>query len=40
MTFLSWRFLDIRLSLDPGEVLWDTGAQEGLVGKQQLDRWS
>ena len=22
-------------TLDPGEVLWDTGAQEGLVGKQQ-----
>ena len=24
---------------DPGEVLWDTGAQVGLVGKQQLDKW-
>ena len=24
---------------DPGEVPWDTGAQEGLVGKQQLDKW-
>ena len=24
---------------DPGEVLWDSGAQEGLVGKQQLDKW-
>ena len=31
----SWTFV----SLDPGEVLWDTGAQEGLVGKQQLDQW-
>ena len=31
----SWTFV----SLDPGEVLWDTGAQEGLVGKQQLDKW-
>ena len=29
----SWTFV----SLNPGEVLWDTGAQEGLVGKQQLD---
>ena len=37
-TFLSRRFLDIRLSR-PGEVLWDTGAQEGLVWKQQLDKW-
>ena len=37
-TFFSQRFLDIRLSR-PGEVLWDTGAQEGLVGKQQLDKW-
>ena len=27
------------VTLDPGEVLWDTGAQEGLVGKQQLDKW-
>ena len=26
----SWTFV----ALDPGEVLWDTGAQEGLVGKQ------
>ena len=26
-------------TLDPGEVLWDTGAQEGLVGKQQFDKW-
>ena len=25
----SWTFV----TLDPGEVLWDTGAQEGLVGK-------
>ena len=32
---VSWTFV----SLDPGEVLWDTGAQEGLVGKQQLDKW-
>ena len=31
----SWTFV----ALDPGEVLWDTGAQEGLVGKQQLDKW-
>ena len=31
----SWTFV----ALDPGEVLWDTGAQEGLVGKQQLDNW-
>ena len=31
----SWTFV----TLDPGEVLWDTGAQEGLVGKQQLDKW-
>ena len=31
----SWTFV----SLDPREVLWDTGAQEGLVGeKQQLDK--
>ena len=30
----SWVFV----TLDPGEVLWDTGAQEGLVGKQQLDK--
>ena len=32
----SWTFL----TLDPGEVLWDTGAQEGLFGKQQLEKWS
>ena len=31
----SWTFV----ALDPREVLWDTGAQEGLVGKQQLDKW-
>ena len=31
----SWTFA----ALDPGEVLWDTGAQEGLVGKQHLDKW-
>ena len=31
----SWTFV----ALDLGEVLWDTGAQEGLVGKQQLDKW-
>ena len=31
----SWTFV----SLDPGEVLWDTGAQEGLFGKQQLEKW-
>ena len=31
----SWTFV----TLDPGEVLRDTGAQEGLVGKQQLDKW-
>ena len=31
----SWTFV----ALDPGEVLWDTGAQEGFVGKQQLDKW-
>ena len=31
----SWTFV----TLDPGEVLWDTGVQEGLVGKQQLDKW-
>ena len=31
----SWTFV----ALDPGEVLWDTGAQEGLVGKQQLNQW-
>ena len=30
----SWTFV----TLDPGEVLWDIGAQEGLVGKQQLDK--
>ena len=32
---VSWTFV----TLDPGEVLWDTGAQEGLFGKQQLDKW-
>ena len=26
-------------ALDPGGVLWDTGAQEGIVGKQQLNQW-
>ena len=31
----SWTFV----TLDPGEVQWDTGAQEGLAGKQQLDKW-
>ena len=31
----SWTFV----TLDPGEVFWDTVAQEGLVGKQQLDKW-
>ena len=31
----SWTFV----SLHPGEVLWDTGAQEGLVGNQQLCKW-
>ena len=31
----SWTFV----TLDPGEVLCDSGAQEGLVGKQQLDKW-
>ena len=31
----SWTFV----TLDPGGVLWDTGAQEGPVGKQQLDKW-
>ena len=31
----SWTFV----ALDPGEVLWGTGAQEGIVGKQQLDKW-
>ena len=31
----SWTFV----TLDRGEVLWDTGAQEGHVGKQQLDKW-
>ena len=33
---VSWTFT----TLEPGEVLWDTGAQEGLAGKRQLDRWS
>ena len=37
-TFLSRRFLDIRHSR-PWIVLWVTGAQEGLVGKQQLEKW-
>ena len=32
----SWTFV----TLDPGEVLWSTRAQEGLVGKQQLQKWS
>ena len=31
----SWTFV----ALDPGEVLWDAGAQEGLVGEQQLKGW-
>ena len=31
----SWTFV----TLDSEEVLCDTGAQEGLVGKQQLDQW-
>ena len=31
----SWTFV----TLDPGEILSDSGAQEGLVGKQQLDKW-
>ena len=31
----SWTFV----ALDPGEVMWDTGAQEGLIGRQQLERW-
>ena len=31
----SWTFVTV----DPGEVLWGTGAQEGLIGKQQLDKW-
>ena len=26
--------------LDPGEVRWDTGAQERLVGEQQMKQWS
>ena len=30
----SWTFV----TLDPGDVLWDTGDQVGLVGKQQLDQ--
>ena len=30
----SWTFV----ALDPGEVLWDTGAQEGIVGEQQLNQ--
>ena len=32
----SWIFV----TLDLGEVLWDTGAQEELVGKQQFETWS
>ena len=32
-------FLSRFVTLDPGEVLWDNGAQEGLVWKQQLDKW-
>ena len=32
----AWTFV----TLDPGEVLWDTPAQEGLVGEQQLQKWS
>ena len=31
----SWTFV----SLDTGEVLWDTGGQGGLVGNEQLDKW-
>ena len=31
----SWTFV----TLDPGEVLWDTGAQEGLVWEQLVDKW-
>ena len=31
----SWTFV----TLDPGEVLWDTNTQEGLVEKQHLDKW-
>ena len=31
----SWTFV----ALDPGEVLWDTGAQEDFVGNQQLHQW-
>ena len=30
-TFLSWASWTF-VALDPGEVLWDTGAQEGLIG--------
>ena len=37
-TFLSWASWTF-VALDPGEVLWDTGAQEGIVGEQQLDQW-
>ena len=32
----TWTFV----VLDPGEVLWDAGAHEGLVGEQQLKQWS
>ena len=38
-TFLlgaTWTFV----ALDPGEVLWDAGAQEGLVGEQQMKQWT
>ena len=31
----SWTFV----ALDPGEVLWDTGTQEGIVGEQHLNQW-
>ena len=31
----SWAFV----AVDSGEVLWDAGAQEGLVGEQQLKEW-
>ena len=24
----------------PCEVLWETGAQEGIIGRQHLERWS
>ena len=38
-TVLSLGFPWTFVALDPGEVLWDTGAREGLVGKQQLEQW-